>query len=76
MDSRDLTSKQLKVLYERIRPMADYLAELQSRMDAREFSPADRLYKEVDATRATTQLLVDDLHRLWCGPGYYKGNGG
>ncbi len=76
MDSRDLTAEQLKVLYERIRPMADYLAELQNRMDARDFSEADRLYKEVAATRATMQLLVDDLHRLWCGPGYYKGRGG
>ena len=70
MHSGDLTREQIKVLYERIRPMADYLGHLQERMDATGFNPADRLYKEVAASRCAMELLFDDLHRLWVGPGY------
>jgi len=68
--SGDLSRDQLKVLYERLRPMSDYLGRLQRRMEDQQFSEADRLYREVVAAHYTAQQLVEELHRLWCGPSY------
>jgi len=70
MHSGDLTREQAEKLHERLRPMFNYLSDLQARMDERGFSPADRLYQEVQAARSTMQLLVDHLHRIRCGHAY------
>ena len=64
MHSGDITRDQAVKLHEKLRPMFSYLAELQMRMDEREFTKADRLYHEVAAARYTMQLLVEDLHRM------------
>jgi len=64
MHSGDLKREQVEQLHARLKPMFSYLAELQMRMDEREFSKADRLYHEVAAARYTMQLLVTDLHRM------------
>ena len=73
MHSGNLTQEQIKVLYERIRPMESYLFELEQRMEQREFSEADRLFQEVKAATLNLHLLCDHLHRLWCGPSYPGG---
>lgn len=70
MHSGTVTREQAEKLYSRLRPMLSYLAELQERMETREFSRADRLYKEVVAARYTMQLLTEDVHRIYCGPSY------
>jgi len=70
MEASDLTSSQADELHKRIRPMLDYLASLQRRMEERQFYGDDRLYLEVKAARYAVQLLVKDLHRLTCGPSY------
>ena len=70
MDSRDLTSKQADELYQRLRPMFHYLADLQRRMEQRQFDPDDRLYLEVKTARSAMQLLCKDVHRLVCGPSH------
>jgi hypothetical protein len=77
MHSGDLTREQAEILHERLRPTASYLSELQERTDKRQFSHADRLYWEVAAAQYAMQILVDDLHRLRCGPSYpgYRDDG-
>lgn len=70
MHSGDLSRDQAEKLHEQLSPAFSYLAALQRRMDERGFSPADRLYQEVQAARSTMQLLVDHLHRIRCGPSY------
>ena len=70
MHSGDLTREQVEKLHERIAPMSTYLYQLQTQMDERDFSHADRLYWEVVSARYATQLLVDHLHRIRCGPSY------
>jgi hypothetical protein len=44
MNSGDLTGEHAEKLSERVGSMFGYLANLQQRMDARGFSPSDRLY--------------------------------
>jgi hypothetical protein len=73
MHSGDLTREQADKLHERLQPMHSYLVELQTRMEKREFSRADKLYWQVVAARYTLQRLVDDLHRIRCGPSYGGG---
>jgi hypothetical protein len=73
MHSGDLTEKQLKALYDQLRPLGDYLYRLQSRMDAAGFSQADDLYVEVVAARSTMSILCRDVHKLACGPSYPGG---
>jgi hypothetical protein len=70
MDASDLTPTQAAKLHKRIRPMFEYLAAMQKRMDERQFYGDDRLYLEVRAARYAMQLLTKDLHRLACGPSY------
>jgi hypothetical protein len=69
MDASDLTPTQAAKLHKRIRPMFDYLAAMQKRMDDRQFYRDDRLYLEVKAAHYALQLLTKELHRLACGPG-------
>jgi hypothetical protein len=64
MHSGDITRDQAVQLHEKLRPMFSYLAELQMRLDDREFSKADRFYHEVAAARYAMQLLVDHVHRM------------
>jgi hypothetical protein len=73
MHSGDLTSDQADKIHSRLRPAFSYLADLQSRMDERQFSKADSLYQEVAAARYPMQLLVDHLHRLRVAPSYPGG---
>jgi len=70
MHSGDVKREQVEQLHERLRPMLEYLAELQERLDKRQFSHADRLYWEVAAARYAMQILVEDVHRIRCGPSY------
>jgi hypothetical protein len=75
MRSGDLTAEQVEKLHERLRPMFSYLVNLPTRTEQRQFSRADRLYQEVAAARYAMQLLVDDLHRIRCGPAYITRSG-
>ena len=61
--------------HDRLRPLFSYLCDLQTRMDERGFSQADRLYQAVQGARVTMQLLVDHVHRLRCGNAYGGGGG-
>jgi hypothetical protein len=70
MHSGDLTREQVERLHDRLRPMFSYLVDLQTRMEQRQFSRADRLYQEVAATRYAMQLFVAAVHRIRCGPSY------
>ena len=67
MDSRQLTPAQAQVLYARLRPSFEYLAQLQRRMEDVGWDRGDRLYLEVVTARHSLQLLAKDVHGLMCG---------
>ena len=66
MEGHDITPLQAGKVYDRLRPMFHYLAELQERMEQRQFYGDDRLYLEVRTARYALQLLAKDFHAIAC----------
>ena len=66
MNSNDLSKAQAKQMHAALVPTQRYLNRLYERLNARGFSPDDRLYRATVKAQAALGELVMVLHYLGC----------
>ena len=66
MNSNDLSKAQARKLHTALVPPLRYLNRLADRLNARSFSPDDRLYRAAFKAQAAMSELVMMLHYLTC----------
>ena len=68
MNSGELTSEQIKVLQEQLKPHFLYLKRLLERMEQRGFNPNDEIFKAAKDVYGRLHSLRVRLHYLGCDP--------
>jgi hypothetical protein len=66
MNSNDISKAQAKKMHEALVPPLRYLNRLNERLNARRFSPEDRLYRAAFKAQTALSELVMVLHYLTC----------
>ena len=64
MDSRDLSVRQLDALFDKLRPMAYYVAKVRKRMELQRFPEGDELATLVREAEASMARLTTHVNSL------------